>query len=147
MEDSEFVNAAPNAILGAAQRLWREAFWGDPAGSLPDNVRILAHKAHVREDEWVAYEAEDVMHGFKRYADGRLYHNVVCEEVQHVIDRASKGKHQTAAATAKRWQNTSLVRDVSATESVTEFVSNNGTSSKSTMSNNGTSKLSVFKCF
>lgn len=62
----------------AALRLWWRAWHEEPAGSLPDNDRLLADRAGYG----VAVKAflgvkENAMRGWIQCSDGRLYHPVV----------------------------------------------------------------------
>lgn len=66
----------------AALRLWCMSMHQEPAGSLPDNDRILADLAGygVAVREFLKVK-ENAMRGWIRCADGRLYHHVVAEKV------------------------------------------------------------------
>ncbi|WP_178133300.1 DUF1376 domain-containing protein [Vineibacter terrae] len=67
--------------------LWMAAFWGKPAGSLPDDDDALADLAKCPLERWP--EVKDAaMHGFVRCADGHWYHSYLCAQVIPVaVDR------------------------------------------------------------
>ena len=81
---SEFYDLAldnPRAGL-AAIKLWWVAYASQcPAGSLPDNDRILARFADFGSDlrGWRKVK-EIALHGFVLCSDGRLYHPLLCKE-------------------------------------------------------------------
>jgi len=61
--------------------LWSCAWHERPAGSLEDDDDMLAHLAMCPPKEWPKLKA-DVMRGWVKCADGRLYHPVVVEKVR-----------------------------------------------------------------
>ena len=73
----------------AAINLWFHAWSQVPAGSLPDNDRVLAHLSMAGE-RWS--EVKDMaLRGWVKADDGRLYHTVVCEKVNMMLEvRARK---------------------------------------------------------
>lgn len=60
--------------------LWTAAWHERPAGSLEDDDDVLADAAMCSPDKWPKVRA-DVMRGWVKAADGRLYHPVVAEKV------------------------------------------------------------------
>ncbi len=60
--------------------LWLAAFWGKPAGSLPDDDDALADLAKCPLDRWPDMK-EGTLRGFVRCADGRWYHRYLCQQV------------------------------------------------------------------
>lgn len=74
---SMFLRIANNAELGAALRLWVQA-WGErPSGSVPNDRRWLADVTKLG-DRWSSH-AEVVLHGLQLCNDGRWYHRYLCE--------------------------------------------------------------------
>lgn len=71
--------------------LWTAAWHERPAGSLEDDDDVLADVAMCPSKEWPKMKA-DVMRGWVKCSDGRLYHTTVIEKVQE----AWKGKMQYA---------------------------------------------------
>src|SRR5690242_9800560 len=62
----------------AAMSLWCESWQQVPAGSLPDNDRVLMHLAMCDPDEWERVK-EMVLRGWVKCSDGLLYHRIVAE--------------------------------------------------------------------
>jgi hypothetical protein len=60
--------------------LWTAAWHSRPAGSLEDDDDVLADAAMCSPERWPEIRA-DVMRGWFKAADGRLYHPVVAEKV------------------------------------------------------------------
>jgi len=59
--------------------LWMAAWHEVPCGSLEDDDDVLADAAMCSPDKWPSVK-EDVLRGWFRCSDGRLYHPVVCEK-------------------------------------------------------------------
>jgi hypothetical protein len=73
----------------AAINLWFLSWTQVPAGSLADNDRVLAHLS-MAGDRWPDVR-EMALRGWEKADDGRLYHAVVCEKVNMMLDvRARK---------------------------------------------------------
>lgn len=77
LSHSELWAAGSNDEIGAALRLWVAAFRQRPAGSLPNDDRVLAAFAG-RPANWDQVR-ERAMRGFRLHSDGRLYHSAVVE--------------------------------------------------------------------
>jgi hypothetical protein len=60
--------------------LWTAAWHERPAGSLEDDDDVLADAAMCSPERWAKVRA-DVMRGWVKATDGRLYHPVVAEKV------------------------------------------------------------------
>jgi len=60
--------------------LWTASWHERPAGSLEDDDDVLADAAMCPPDKWSRVKA-DVLRGWVKCADGRLYHPVVAEKV------------------------------------------------------------------
>lgn len=85
----------------AAITLWGKSWAQVPAGSLPDDDRLLA--AHSGAGQRWKRVKEMALRGWRKADDGRLYHPVVCEKALEawlgkLADRLSSG-----AGNAKRW--------------------------------------------
>jgi len=82
----------------AALRLWWRAWHEEPAGSLPDNDRLLADRAGygVAVKAFLAVK-ENAMRGWTRCSDGRLYHPVVASIALEVWQTKRKKKADNAA--------------------------------------------------
>jgi 5-methylcytosine-specific restriction endonuclease McrA len=64
----------------ACMTLWCEAWQQVPAASLPDNDRMIAHLSGAGPG-WKKIAAE-VLKGWQKCSDGRLYHPVVAEKAR-----------------------------------------------------------------
>lgn len=85
------------AERSAAMCLWLASWQQVPAGSLPNNDRVLSHLSMAGSD-WPAVR-EMALRGWTLCADNRLYHPVVCEKA---VDALAHRKQRSDAA-AKRW--------------------------------------------
>src|SRR5829696_7928470 len=98
-----WIEAADDPKLGhALVCLWYEAWHQVPAGSLPDNPRVLARLAMCTAEEWqsIGYRA---VSGWQRCSDGRLYHPVVAEKVLEAWIEKLGQRKSSGAGNAKRW--------------------------------------------
>lgn len=99
--------------------LWTAAWHDLPAGSLEDDDDVLADLAMCPPKDWSRVKA-DVMRGWTKCSDGRLYHAVVIEKVieawrsklEHAYDRECgrlrkaanrQGKKDFAPPTFEEW--------------------------------------------
>lgn len=82
LRDSDIASVGDPEVFRCAVLLWCAAWHQIPAGSLPDDDPTLARLAGLGRDvkTWKRLRL-DVLRGFKQFADGRLYHRVVCEKV------------------------------------------------------------------
>jgi hypothetical protein len=84
--------------------LWAESWHQVPAGSLPDNDRVLARFAMCDGSEWGRLR-ERAMKDWRLCSDGRLYHPVVAEKaLEGWLERLMHRK-SGAAGNARRWGN------------------------------------------
>jgi 5-methylcytosine-specific restriction endonuclease McrA len=79
--------------------LWTAAWHDTPAGSLEDDDDVLADVAMCPPADWPRVRA-DVLRGWTKCSDGRLYHNVLCEFVL----RAWKKKRSVVGRVNRRLQ-------------------------------------------
>lgn len=91
LRDSEIAGVADAEVFRCAVLLWGAAWHQIPAGSLPDDNPTLARLAGLGRDlkTWNKLR-EQVLRGFRKFSDGRLYHRVVCEKV---IDGLNSSLH------------------------------------------------------
>src|SRR4051812_35009828 len=82
--------------------LWCEAWHQVPAGSLPDNPRVLAHLAMCTGEEWERI-ADRALAGWHRCSDGRSYHPVVAEKALEAWIEKLTQRKSSNAGNAKRW--------------------------------------------
>lgn len=85
----------------AAFTLWLESWHQVPAGSLPDNDRMLAHLSQAGA-RWQRVK-DHAMRGWVRCADGRLYHPVVAEKALEAWAKHKRASSKGKAGAAKRW--------------------------------------------
>jgi hypothetical protein len=99
-------------VKAAAMSLWLESWHQVPAGSVPDNDRILAHLSQAGR-AWPRVR-EHVMRGWVKCDDGRFYHPVVVEKARESWERKQlhKRKRETDAERLKRWRETKHETDV-----------------------------------
>jgi hypothetical protein len=68
-----------------------------PAGSLPNNERILAgYGGYANDPDGWARVRESALHGFVECSDGRLYHPVVCQEAERAGSKRAEWQAKAA---------------------------------------------------
>lgn len=99
--DSDFYALSTGDEFKAGLTLWCRAFLQLPAGSLPDNEKILARLSGAGKD-WPKVRAM-ALHGWVKCSDGRLYHPVVAQKAleswttrQDYRDRMAKAREAKA---------------------------------------------------
>jgi hypothetical protein len=98
--DSDFIALATPDEFRAGMILWCKAWQQVPAGSLPDDNRILAHLSGMR-DKWC--DVRDMsLHGFIKCADGRLYHPVICEKALEALPQRRELKRSKSASAERK---------------------------------------------
>jgi hypothetical protein len=85
----------------AALNLWLEAWHQVPAGSLPNNERMLAHLSQAGAG-WKKVAAH-AMRGWVLCSDGRWYHAVIVEKAREGWERKQKQRDRSRKGNAKRW--------------------------------------------
>jgi hypothetical protein len=76
--------------------LWIESWMQVPAGSLPDNDAVIAARIGMPLPEFEASK-DILMRGWWKASDGRLYHPVVTEQVNGMIERKGRKAANQAA--------------------------------------------------
>lgn len=81
LRDSDFAALTDAEAFRAGILLWCASWHQVPAGSLPDDDRVLANLAGYGRvvKEWQKVRAE-ALHGWILCSDGRYYHPVICEK-------------------------------------------------------------------
>jgi hypothetical protein len=82
--------------------LWIGAWHEVPAGSLPDDPDMLAEIARCPMQRWRRLR-EDLLRGWVRCADGRLYHPVVAEKAHEAWARKRIQRERSRKGNAVRW--------------------------------------------
>lgn len=98
--DSDFFALATPEEFRAGMVLWCKSWQQVPAGSLPDDDRILAHLSGAR-DKWC--DMRDMsLRGWIKCSDGRLYHAVVCEKAMEALPQRREYQSKKAAANERK---------------------------------------------
>jgi len=94
----------------AAMGLWCRAWKQVPAGSLPNDERVLASfsGAGIR---WKKVR-EIAIRGFVLCSDGRLYHTTLCEDANRAYAKKMERRERTKAATQARQAARNAERNV-----------------------------------
>lgn len=98
--DSDLYALSTGDEFKAAFTLWGKAFLQVPAGSLPDDDRILAHLSGAGA-RWRKVR-DMALRGWIRCTDGRLYHPVVAEKARDAWQARLAQRARTEAARAAR---------------------------------------------
>lgn len=99
--DSDLFALATGDEFKAAIALWCKAWTQVPAGSLPDDDRVLAHLSRAGT-KWKKVKAM-ALRGFVKCDDGRLYHPVVCEKANEAWGKKQSYRDRSKKGNAKRW--------------------------------------------
>jgi hypothetical protein len=120
----------------AALTLWMKSWHQCPAGSLPDNDKMLAHMSEAGS-RWPKVR-DHALRGWVLCDDGRLYHPVVCEKAREAWANKLAQKARTEAARAAKAARRNGLSDAPqtvATSSVTDSVTDVATGSNRTEQN------------
>ena len=115
--DSDFYALSSGAEFKAGLTLWGKSFYQIPAGSLPDDDRLLEHLSGAKN--WPEVK-KMVLHGWIKCADGRLYHPTVAEKVAEAWAARLMRRARTQAARSARHKNLSPDPQPQPMESVTD---------------------------
>lgn len=99
--DSDLFALATGDEFKAAIALWCKAWMQIPAGSLPDDDRVLAHLSGAGA-KWKKVKLM-ALRGFVKCDDGRLYHPVVCEKANEAWAKKQSYRERSKKGNAKRW--------------------------------------------
>lgn len=91
--DSDMMALSTGEEFKTALRLWCKSWNQEPAASLPDDDRILAHLAGKELPAWRKVR-DMALRGFVKCSDGRLYHPVIAQEAINAMQR--REEHQAA---------------------------------------------------
>lgn len=102
---SELVALGSHEEIAAALFLWCRAWKQSPAASLPDDDRVNAAFARLSLARFKKLKA-NVMRGFVKCSDGRLYHRFLAREAQAAFDRkeAFRRKRDADAERLRKWR-------------------------------------------
>lgn len=116
LQGSDFMHLANNEEFGAALKLWVAAMRQVPAGSLPNNDRIIASLAGYANAPKGWSKVKDMaLYGWVPCNDDRLYHPVICDMVLEIQNgkHSAQGFSKTATETSeekRRRQNRERVK-------------------------------------
>jgi hypothetical protein len=98
--NSELAATGDPAANWFALLTWCASMHQVPAGSLPDDDRLLAYLVRLGRDvrTWRKMRENGALRGWEKHDDGRLYHPVVTQKVLGLLDKSRKA----GAATARR---------------------------------------------
>jgi len=93
---SWFATHASEPVLWTALRLWWVAWLQVPSASLPDDDMELCQLAGLGRDlkKWARMRAADVLHGFVKCTDGRLYHPTLAPQARVAWERRVKERER-----------------------------------------------------
>lgn len=92
---SDFFHLADNEEFGAGVKLWTAAMRQVPAGSLPNNNRIIASLAgYANAPRRWSRVREMALYGWVPCSDGRLYHPVLAELVTDIQESLMAKKNR-----------------------------------------------------
>jgi len=118
MRASEFNATISNAGFRAAHNLWWAAWNEVPAASLPDDDRILCRMADLGTSiDVFASLKREVLHGFVKCDDGRLYHRFLAEVAVQQWEILGRENARKAAARNRMRRLREQAGDVTQTNS------------------------------
>lgn len=102
---SELVAISSNEVIGAALLLWARAWKQKPAASLPDDERVLAAFSRMSVPRFRKVR-DEVLRGFVKCSDGRLYHRTLGPEAIRAYNHKQKflGKREADAERLEKWR-------------------------------------------
>lgn len=119
---SELVALSSLEVIGAALLLWSRAWKQMPAASLPDDERVIAAFAKLPLPRFRKIR-DEVLRGFVKCSDGRLYHRTLSAEATVAFARktAFQKKRETDSERLRKWRETQRETHVE-TQCETRFV-------------------------
>ncbi len=102
---SELVALSSHEVIAAALFLWCRAWKQLPAASLPDDDRVIAAFARLPLPKFRKIKPE-ILRGFIKCSDGRLYHKVLVGEAVSAFGRkkAFHGRRERDAERLRQWR-------------------------------------------
>lgn len=99
--DSDLFALSTGDEFKAAISLWCKSWTQVPAGSLPNDDRVLAHLSGAGA-RWKKVKVM-ALRGFVLCNDGRLYHTIVCEKANESWAKKLSYRDRSKKGNAKRW--------------------------------------------
>ena len=102
---SELVALASHEAIAAALFLWCRAWKQRPAASLPDDDRVNAAFARLPMPRFMKLKS-DIMRGFVKCSDGRLYHKTLAPEATAAFAKKAtfRNKRENDAERLRKWR-------------------------------------------
>jgi hypothetical protein len=105
LRDSTLAVKAPPEAFRAAVLLWCAAWHQVPAGSLPDDDRVLARLAQIDNLRTWKRVREWALHGFSKCSDSRFYHHLIClRAAENWVSRGGKVRGGQISGQTRRRQ-------------------------------------------
>jgi hypothetical protein len=103
LRDSDLAAEEHPEACWYAVLLWAASWHQIPAGSLPDSDAVLMRLVGLGRDArtWKKHR-DGALHGFVKCDDGRLYHDVVAEQVIASWQGKLEQRHRTECARIKK---------------------------------------------
>ena len=94
LRDSDFALLSSAEAFRAGMMLWCASWHQVPAGSLPNDDKILSHLAGFGRvvKEWKKHR-DEALYGWVLCSDGRYYHPVICEKANNAFDDKLKYRY------------------------------------------------------
>lgn len=102
---SELVALSSHEVIGAAVLVWSRAWKQRPAASIPDDDKVIAAFARMKIGRYRKLK-EEILRGFVKCSDGRLYHKVLAVEAVNAFGRkqAFRKKREADAERLRHWR-------------------------------------------
>jgi hypothetical protein len=102
---SELVAISSHEVIAASVMLWCRAWKQTPAASLTDDDRVLAAFCRLPETRFKKLR-NDILRGFIKCSDGRLYHRVLANEATRAYAKktAFQRKRETDSERLRKWR-------------------------------------------
>lgn len=102
---SELVALSSHEVVAACLFLWCRAWKQMPAASLPDDDRVIAAYSRLPAARYRKLQTE-ILRGFIKCSDGRLYHRVLAEEATRAFARKTTyiTRREKDAERLRKWR-------------------------------------------
>ena len=102
---SELVALSSHEVVAACLFLWCRAWKQMPAASLPDDDRVIAAYSRLSQARYRKLKTE-LLRGFMKCSDGRLYHRVLAEEATRAFTRKASyiARREKDAERLRQWR-------------------------------------------
>lgn len=122
--------------------LWLTAWRQTPCGSLPTNDELIAKRIGMPLQDFAANRGL-LMRGWRRHADGRLYHDTIVEIAQAMLEARGQNTNRQAAYRARKAKEAEQQSRVTNAAVPTDFVASHDTGTSTGTGTGDTSLRSV----